>query len=231
VTLIYDPLVPVILQKDSWSCLTKSIRWSLSAYGIAVPEGYLEKQVRGSITNRGGYLNDKTGHDLADFMTQEFGNRGLTAEYTPSVAWDEVVRDAGRYAMVIGGSNFLHYAAVRGYDAQYDILYLANSVPTWRHLGHKMTRHEFEYYGPLARIRVATPHMIAEGERYRGTVGLRGLYRAVTIGASTVYLPAERGGVGDPEEGPGVVARGLPGSRRPRGDGRVLHELLTRRTA
>lgn len=226
--LIYDPMTPVILQQDSWSCLTKSLRWSLTSYGIAVPDGYLERQVRGTITNRGGYLNDKTGHDLADFMTAEFGDRGLTAEYTPSVSWDEVRRDAGRYAMVIGGTNLLHYAAVRGYDPLYDIIYLANSVPRWRHLGHKMTRHEFEYYSPLARIRVATPHMIQEGENHRGTVGLRGLYRAVTIGASTVYLPAKRGGDSDAPARAGVVAPGPgPALGRRRGRGRVLHRVLT----
>lgn len=231
-TLVYDPLTPVILQGDMWSCLAKSLRWSLTSYGIAVPEGYMEKQIRGAITNRGGYLNDKTGHDLADFMTEEFGTEGLTAEYTPSVTWDDVRADAGRFAMVIGGTNLHHYAAVRGYDPRYQVLLLANSAPRWKHLGHKMTKQEFDYYGPLARIRVATPHMIAEGgHRVVRPAWPRGLYRAAIVGASTLYLPPLARGGPDSGTGEGVVE----GSDRLSTDGRrgrrVLRELLGRRTA
>jgi hypothetical protein len=189
--LVFDPRTPRIQQKDPWSCLTKSLVWSMLAYGADIPNGSLEKRVLSNhITSRGGYLTDKSGHDIADFMTQEFGSEwGVTAEYTPEVTWEQVVHDAGRYAIVIGGSKFLHYTAVRGYDPQKAILLLANSVEGWMSVGQFMTMQQFHYYSPLARIRVATPHMIAEGERYRGRVGLSGLYKAVTTGAATLYLP------------------------------------------
>lgn len=215
--LVFDPWTPAIKQKDNWSCLAKSLGWATSAYGLALPKGTMEKEVLANhITSRGGYLTDKSGHDIADFMTELFQGPGLTAEYTPVVPFDEIARDAGRYPMVIGGTDFHHYVAVRGFDPRYDCLYLANSAEGWNGVQFWMTRQQFQYFSPLARIRVTTPWMIAEGKEHRGPVGLCGPYKAVTIGGATILLPREPAGsrMVDSRPGPITAKRGRPVRRR-----------------
>jgi hypothetical protein len=211
-SLTYDPTLPRIRQLDRWSCLAKSLGWSAAAYGLEFDQAEFDRRVLAyNITNRGGFLTDKTGHDVADFATEQFAPLGLTAEYTPVVSYDEVVADAGRYPIIIGGSLFLHYTAVRYYEPGMGLI-LANSTEGWQSIWQVMNRAQFHRYSPLARIRVATPWMIAEGGEHRGKVGLRGDYRAVAVGGSTILLPTTEAPVG------GVVAN-------PRQRGRVLHQL------
>jgi hypothetical protein len=222
--LVYDPWTPAVPQRDSWSCLAKSLGWATAAYGLVLPRGTMENRVRDyNIVSAGGYLTDKTGHDIADFMTEHFHTKGLTAEYTPVVSFDEVALDAGRYPMVIGGTDFHHYVAVRGFDPRYDCLYLANSAEGWNGVRFWMTRQQFQYFSPLARIRVTTPWMIAEGEQHRGPIGLCGPYQAVTVGGATLLIPrtdrgAAREGVVDP--------RLRPTAARYRRGRRILHHEL-----
>ena len=212
--LTFDPTNPIRRQKDRWSCLAKSLAWSASSYGIVVPEGSLERRVLDyHITSPRGLLSDKTGHDIADFMTQEFGGHGLTAKYVPSVSWEEVTREAGLYPMVLGGTKMWHYVSVRGYDPSLGVLLLANTVNGFNGVHQYLTRGQFDYYSPLALVRVTTPQVLEEGPRHAGRLPnrLRGLYRAVTVGGATLYLPASKSDAG-----------GGRGSSRPAGSRTVM---------
>jgi hypothetical protein len=101
-SLTYDPATPQVKQRDSWSCLAKALAWSLRSYGLPIREGQVEGWVLSDhVTSRGGYLTDKTGHEIAEWSKQLFG-LGLVANYTPNVTWEEVVSDAGRNPTLFG---------------------------------------------------------------------------------------------------------------------------------
>jgi hypothetical protein len=192
--LSYDPSVPRLVQRDGWSCLAKSITWSFASLGLFLPDRDVERRVRAwNITSPGGYLTDKTGLDLAGWTEEQFPQLGVSAQYRRDASWEEVRHDAGRFPLIIGGSIFLHYTAVRDYDPFSGLLLLANSSDGWRGVGQVMSRAQFERQRPLVAIRITTPEMLEEGGRDvpDGVQHARAgrACQALVVGSKTLYLP------------------------------------------
>lgn len=189
-TLIYNPTIDQPMQNSVWACLANSIAWAVRSIGSNRPSDDIALAIRQyNIVTKRGYLVDKTGHDIADWTTEQFRDLGITAQYTPSVTFDDAMREAGRYPIVLGGSIWLHYCALRGYDSSRGELLLANSSPGWKQIHQTMSRSQFNRLRPISMIRVAPPQVVEERQRYVGRVGISGLHEAVIVGGTTLFLP------------------------------------------
>lgn len=160
---LYVPSTPVVLQRDTWSCLPKSVGWALRASGLIVPDNEFDRaMVDNGIITVGGQLADKSGADLAGFLPEVVPGASVVGGYIENVAFSQVAREAGHYAVVIGCTRFHHYVAVSGYDTRRNVLLLRNSAPGWLDVYETMSAKQFNRIRPVNMIRIARPSTVAQ---------------------------------------------------------------------
>ena len=157
---------PAISQNDPWSCAPTSLRWAMAAMGAPVDEGWMEDTVlaEGVVKTSNG-LQDATGAGLAAFVKRHFGGDGFEANNEPSITFDQarfegMSEGKHAYPVLIGGRNWNHWSAVRGYDEAQGVLLLANPAGNWKDVGQSMTRAEFDRLGDFSMVRVWHPDLL-----------------------------------------------------------------------
>jgi hypothetical protein len=161
---VYDRSEPARLQETDWDCAVESIEWTLYAWGRAPDDNWIEDSMiaAGVVSPELGCL-DASGAGLADWVNDEYAEFGYYAENEPSVSFDGVAAEAltGTHPLAIGGRGWYHWSGVRGYDADADVLLLANPAPGWHGVDQAMSRSDWSRLGPWSLVRVT--HPAAEG--------------------------------------------------------------------
>lgn len=199
VPVTYNPNEPAIAQNDPWSCAPTSTRWAMTALGRHPAESWMENQMKadGVVSETLGLL-DASGAGLAAWVIAQYGEFQFTASNDPSVSFDDVAAEAGKYPLLLGGRSWGHWSGVRGLSASSNTLLLANPADGWMGVGQTMNRQQFAALGPFSMVRVTHPDLApaptpptpppadelaalrAENERLRTVIG----YASHDIGAA-----------------------------------------------
>jgi hypothetical protein len=153
---IYNPAFPPIRQDKSYDCSETALLWILYAYGRQTSDAWLEgaMQSEGVLTERWG-LMDATGHQLADFINEQYDELGYIARAASPVSFDDVANGAGLHGRMAGGINWVHWVAVTGYDGARDVLTIMNPAPGYMGIYGELTRNQFSQLGPFSMIDVS----------------------------------------------------------------------------
>lgn len=156
----YNASEPAIPQNDPWSCAPTSTRWALTALGRHPAESWMEAQMKadGVVSEALGLL-DASGTGLAAWVIAQYGEFEFTASNDPSVSFDDVTREAGKYPLLLGGRAWGHWSGVRGLSASTDTLLLANPSSGWMNVQQTMNRQQFAALGPFSMVRVTHPDL------------------------------------------------------------------------
>lgn len=156
----YNASEPAIAQNDPWSCAPTSTRWAMTALGRHPSESWMESQMLadGIVSKEEGLLV-ASGGPLAAWITAQYGEFGYAASNDPSVSFDDVVAEAGKYPLLLGGRAWGHWSGVRGLSASTDTLMLANPADGWMGVGQTMNRQQFAALGPFSMVRVTHPDL------------------------------------------------------------------------
>lgn len=148
----YNPNEAAPQQPDKWSCSVHTTTWMLRATGndhsIDAVSSYMLDHRR--VTMQDG-LSDASGAGLAQTL-RELAEGSPSIGSTGSTSFDEVAARAGKMAIGIGGRAWNHWSGVRGYDAQADVLLLANSAVGFMRVGETMTREDFDRLGAMSMV-------------------------------------------------------------------------------
>lgn len=148
----FDPSYPAAAQAESWSCAVYTTAWMLRATGhdVSVSEVKSRMLNTGRVTSTYG-LSDANGPGVAQTL-RDFADGAPGIENRGIVSFNDVAARAGQMAVGIGGRNWNHWSAVRGYDAGRDVLLLANSANGWQGVYQEMTRGQFANLGAMAMV-------------------------------------------------------------------------------
>jgi hypothetical protein len=157
--VVFNPQEPPHPQEEDFDCSQESLEWALYSLGRRPQENWLEPtMIAEGVMSRDLGLLDASGAGLAAFVRRHYGEYGYTAENVASVSYEDVVREAGLYPLLIGGRAWNHWSGVRGYDAGQGLL-LANPAPGWKGIGQTLTRQQFTALGPFSMVRVLHPDL------------------------------------------------------------------------
>jgi hypothetical protein len=162
VRVAFNPNYQRIAQNDDWSCAPTSLRWALESLGCDAPEDWMENSVISEhvVSRELGLLN-ATGAGLAHFVRRHFGPMGFDANNEASISFMGAALEGDHaYPILIGGRDWNHWTAVRGYDAANDLLLLANPGDGWRGVRQTMSRAQFDQLGPFSMVRVFHPDVV-----------------------------------------------------------------------
>lgn len=157
----YNPVTPLILQNDDWSCFDTSLRMALESLGRSPSESWIESQsIADGVESTGQGLLDGSGAAGAAWITRQYSDPGegtptIHAESTASVSFDDVAQVAGTTAVLLGGHGWGpagHWTFVRRYDQAADALVLGNPAGTYAGVGQAMSRRQFDQVGPCSMI-------------------------------------------------------------------------------
>lgn len=148
----FNPDHPDPVQNDQWSCSVHTTTWMLQSTRNDETWSSVSRKMlnTGRVTYESG-LSDASGAGLAQTL-REMATGDPSIGSTGSASFDEVKDRAGRMAVGIGGRAWNHWSAVKGYDAQQDVLLLANSAPKWNGVGTSMDRDEFRRMGGISMV-------------------------------------------------------------------------------
>lgn len=159
-SVTYNASEPAIAQNDPWSCAPTSTRWAMTALGRHPSEAWMESQMLSDgIVSKEEGLRIATGGPLATWITEQYGEFGYSASNDPSVSFDDVAAEAGKYPLLLGGRAWGHWSGVRGLSASTDTLLLANPADGWMGVGQTMNRQQFAAVGPFSMVRVTHPDL------------------------------------------------------------------------
>jgi hypothetical protein len=139
-------------QPDDWSCSVHTTTWMLRSTGNDRTVDQMKDYMlsRGRVTTGAG-LSDASGAGLAQTL-RELVDGSPDIGSTGSASFSDVAAIAGKMAVGIGGRAWNHWSGVRGYDAQRDVLLLANSANNWMGVGTEMDRNEFARLGGMSMV-------------------------------------------------------------------------------
>lgn len=165
----YHPEEPRHIQEEDWDCSQESAEWALWAVGRHPAESWLEPtMVAEGVVNPQVGLTDASGKRLADFLNRHYGEFGYVASNEPSVTFDDLAAEAGRYPLMIGGRNWGgpgrgHWSGLATYDLFGDVLELRNPAlgPTYGQA--TLTREQFAARGPWSMVRLTHPDLAGTG--------------------------------------------------------------------
>lgn len=159
----YNANEPTHPQEDSFDCSQESLEWALFSLGRHPSDDWLENTMiaEGVMSAELGLL-DATGKGLAEFVTRQYqAETGIYANHEPSVSFDFVALEGGHaYPLLIGGRRWGHWSGCSGYDAERDLLLLANPSNGWQGVEQTMNRAQFEALGPFSLVRVLHPDLL-----------------------------------------------------------------------
>jgi hypothetical protein len=148
----FNPNHPPGKQDDDWSCSVFTTSWMLQASGTdeswSSVAAYMKKT--GRVTEAQG-LSLASGVGLAQTL-RDLATGSPDVDSNPDAKFDEVAAKAGHMAVGIGGRAWNHWSGVRGYDAERDVLLLANSAPGWKGTGQELDRGEFSRLGAMSMV-------------------------------------------------------------------------------
>lgn len=158
----YNALEPAHPQNKSFDCSQESLEWAMFALG-RTPDDTLMTQAmidQGVMSENDGLL-DATGAGLAKFVGDYWGEFGFYANNEPYVTFNFVAAEGDHaYPLLIGGRSWNHWSGVRGYDAQNDLLLLANPSDGHHGVHQTMDRNQFAAQGNFSMVRVLHPDLL-----------------------------------------------------------------------
>lgn len=148
----FDPSYPRPVQGDDWTCSVHTTTWMLQATGHDVSFTDVKNRMlnTGRVSPSWG-LSDANGPGVAQTL-RDFAGGAPHIENRGIVSFDDVAARAGHMAVGIGGRSWYHWSAVRGYDADRDVILLANSANGWKGVYQEMTRGQFANLGAMAMV-------------------------------------------------------------------------------
>lgn len=165
----FNPATPPIAQDDAWSCAPTALRWALTALGRNPGPTYIEDLlVRDGVVSKELGLLDASGAGLAAWIgktgPEYYGGDGFYGNSEPSVTFDGAALEGDhQYPILIGGRQWNHWCAVRGYDATRNVLLLSNPADGWMGVGQEMTPQQFGALGAFSMVRVLHPDLPGVG--------------------------------------------------------------------
>lgn len=168
-TVRFDPNTPAIAQDDDFSCAPTSLRWALTALGRSPGPTYIEDLlVRDGVVSKELGLLDASGAGLAAWIGKQgaeyYGGEGFYGNSEPSITFDGAALEGDHaYPILIGGRQWNHWCAVRGYDATRNLLLLMNPADGWQGVGQTMSPQQFGALGAFSMVRVLHPDLPGVG--------------------------------------------------------------------
>ena len=161
--ITFNSNFPPIAQNDDWSCSVTSLRWAMTAMGRDPSEDWMEGTAlaEGVVSKELGLLN-ASGAGLAAFIRRHYADFGYDANHEPSITFDFARLEGDHvYPILIGGREWNHWCAVRGYDDANGVLLLANPAPGHKGVRQTMSRAQFDALGPFSMVRVFHPDLLS----------------------------------------------------------------------
>ena len=145
----FDATIPTELQVQPWTCSIRSTMWMLKSIGIPITPAEAQDGMSPRYCNEEYGLLDATGAGIVDYLREK---HGVEAFNRAPVSFDEVAGWAGRYPVAIGGRKWYHWSAVRGVDANGNLV-LANPGGTGPRYGQQtLNRDQFEQLGWFSAV-------------------------------------------------------------------------------
>jgi len=165
-TIVYNAEEPPHPQNESYDCSQDSLEWGMYAVGRSPSDGWMTAEmIRQQVLSAKYGLLDSSGAGLAAFITREWNEFGFTGENADPITFDDVVFEAGHYPVLIGGRNWCHWTGVRSYDAENDVLILANPTSPWQGVYQTMNRSQFTSLGSFSLVRIQHPDLPRPGQK------------------------------------------------------------------
>ena len=164
---VYDPAEPHQNQDTSWDCSQEAIEWCLRSWGRTPDDAWMtQSMIDEGVIDPSVGCTDRTGTGLAAWVNRHYGADGYLAEAAPdagAIAFDDIAAEAATEAhpLAISGWAWYHWSGARGYDAEADVLLLANSAAGYMGVDQTLSRADFDRLGPWSLVRVTNPE--AEG--------------------------------------------------------------------
>lgn len=158
----YNPLEPAHPQNKSFDCSQESLEWAMFALGRTPDDALMTQAMidQGVMSEQNG-LENATGAGLAKFVGDYWGEFGFYANNEPFVTFDFVANEGDHaYPLLIGGRSWNHWSGVRGYDAQNDLLLLANPSDGHHGVHQTMDRNQFVAQGNFSMVRILHPDLL-----------------------------------------------------------------------
>ena len=148
--LSYDPMEPMPPQEADWTCSACSLAWMNRALGIMAATDELAAVERigcpENINPEWG-LMDASGARLVQCLREE----GAPA-FSCWPTFDDAVRMAREWPMLIGGVGWYHWVGVR-VSGDFNLI-LANSARGWMGIFDNLLADDWERLGPFAAVPV-----------------------------------------------------------------------------
>lgn len=161
---VYNCAEPAHPQENDWDCSVESTEWALYAWGRAPSDDWLENSmIAAGVVSPAVGLCDASGDGLAWWCNEEYGEFGYEAENVNPVSFDDLAAEAATlsHPIMAGGRSWGHWTGVRGYDAESDLLLLANPANGWMGVYQTLSRGQFASLGGFSMVRLTHPE--AEG--------------------------------------------------------------------
>jgi hypothetical protein len=151
--VVYRPSEPPHPQDKNWDCSQESAEWALWSVGRRPADAWMEQSMidAGVISPDLGLL-DSTGAGLAGWLNRHYGEDGYSAYNAPSVTFEALAEAAGVYPIMAGGRAWNHWSGLRAYDAEHELLLLANPSAGWRGVNQTLDREQFDRLGPFSAV-------------------------------------------------------------------------------
>jgi uncharacterized protein YraI len=144
----FDASTPTELQVQDWTCSIRSTMWLLKSIGVGVTPAEAQDTMSPRYVNSDVGLLDATGSGLVEVLHDQWG---IQAFNRAPVSFEEVAGWAGTRPVAIGGRNWGHWTAVRGFDGER--LVLANPGGTGPRFGQQtLSRQQFADLGWFSAV-------------------------------------------------------------------------------
>ncbi|MGE3909870.1 MAG: SH3 domain-containing protein [Chloroflexota bacterium] len=141
---------PTELQRQDWTCSIRSTMWVLKSLGVDVTPEQAQDAMSPQYVRSDVGLLDASGAGIVAVLREVWG---IEAFNRAPVSFDDVAGWAGRYPIALGGRNWYHWSAVRGYDPGADVLVMANPGGTGPRFGQQtLNRQQFEDLGWFSAV-------------------------------------------------------------------------------
>lgn len=146
--LAFNASTPTELQVLDWTCSIRSTMWLLKSIGIDVTPAEAQDAMSPRYVTPAVGLLDASGAGIVQVLRERWG---VAAFNRNPVSFDEVAAQAGKLPVAIGGRNWGHWVAVRGFDGER--LVLANPGGTGPRYGQQtLDRGQFAALGSFSMV-------------------------------------------------------------------------------
>jgi SH3-like domain-containing protein len=144
----FEADTPTELQAQDWTCSIRSVMWMLKSIGVPVTPAEAQDAMSPRYVNSDVGLLDASGAGVVAVLRDRWG---VEAFNRAPVSFDEVAGWAGTCPVAIGGRNWGHWTAVRGFMG--DRLVLANPGGTGPRFGQQtLSRQQFADLGWFSAV-------------------------------------------------------------------------------